>query len=97
MNLEHLILQYVKIFIVIMGSVLTWLSLKGYLRSKKKGQLFLTIGFIFLTIGSGVEGLLYEIFRFDLLFSAVIESILVAIGLLAFIYAIYGNNEKSVA
>lgn len=77
-----------------MGSILTWLSIKGYLKTRKKGQLFLSIGFIFLTAGSGIEGILFEVLHFELMSSAVIEAIIVAIGFLAFIYAIYGNNDK---
>ena len=94
MNQELFLLQIVKISIVIMGSILTWLSLKGYTRTKKKGHLFLAMGFAFLTAGSGIEGILFEILHFELLDSALIEAILVAIGFLTFIYAVYGDTDK---
>ena len=81
MNLELLFLQYVKISIVVMGSILTWLSFKGYKRTNTKGLLFISIGFGFVTAGSYVDGLLFDFFHFGFLFSTLVEAILVAMGL----------------
>ncbi len=93
MNYELFFLQIIKFLIVIMGSILVWLSYKGHQRTNRKSLLFLAAGFIFLTAGSGIEGILFEVLNFELLFSALVESILVATGFLFFIYAIYGKFD----
>ncbi|MBI2184952.1 MAG: hypothetical protein HYU39_08350 [Thaumarchaeota archaeon] len=90
MAYEILFLEITKILTVIMGGILTWLSYKGHKHKNSTGLLFLAIGFATITIGSLVEGVLFEFFHYDILTVHLFESIIVVLGLLSLIYAVYG-------
>jgi len=93
MALELLLLRVVKIITVIMGAMLAWLAFKGYRRKNSKGLLFLSFGFAVVTLGSLVEGFFFEFLQYDILIVHLVDSVIVALAFLLFIYAVYGVAE----
>jgi len=90
MALELMLLRVVRITTVIMGIMLTWLAYKGHRNKNSRGLLFLSIGFLIITAGTVVEGILFEFLHYDILVVHLVESVIVALGFLSFIYAVYG-------
>ena len=86
---EILVLRSLKVIVVILGTILVYLSYKGYARSKEREFLFLAVGFSLITIGSVAAGVLFEFLGFGLLTVNVIESLMVVLGFLSLIYSIY--------
>jgi len=85
-----IILRALKLVIVVLGSVLVYLGVKGYLRTKHKGMIFLSLGFCLITAGSVAAGILFEFLGFQFVDVSIVESIMVVVGFGTLIYSIYG-------
>lgn len=79
---EHLILVGLRLGIVAVGALLTLMSLRLVLvgGSNRPSYLLLTIGFGLITLGALVEGLLFEVARWDLTSAHVVEALVSGAG-----------------
>ncbi|MGD0176819.1 MAG: hypothetical protein ABSC50_08370 [Candidatus Bathyarchaeia archaeon] len=87
---EIYILRSFKLVIVLLGTVLIYLGLKGYRRNKSQEMIFLTLGFALITAGSVAAGVLFEFLGFQLVDVEIVESAMVILGFASLIYSIYG-------
>lgn len=87
---EIYILRSFKLVIVLLGTVLIYLGLKGYRRNKSQEMIFLTLGFALITAGSVAAGVLFEFLGFRLVDVEIVESAMVILGFASLIYSIYG-------
>jgi hypothetical protein len=90
MMLEIDILRAVKITIVLLGLVLVYLAAKSYRQNGKTEMAFLSAGFAFIAVGSVAAGLLFEFIGLTLTQVSIVEGIMIVMGFLLIIYAIYG-------
>ena len=93
MALELDLLRIVRIVTVILALLLSWLAIKGYRKNKNKGLPFISIGFGIVGAGTAAEGILFEFFNYSILTVHLVESTVIAVGLLFLVYAIYGVTE----
>jgi len=84
------ILRVLKLIIVLLGTVLVYLGIKGYKRHRSKDMIFLSFGFALITAGSVAAGILFEFLGYQLVDVSVVESIMVIVGFVLLIYSIYG-------
>lgn len=84
------LLRALKLVIVLLGTVLVYLGIKGYRRNRSKDMIFLSLGFALITAGSVAAGILFEFLGFQLIDVSIVESILVIVGFGSLIYSIYG-------
>jgi uncharacterized membrane protein YjjP (DUF1212 family) len=84
------ILRFFKLIIVLLGTVLVYLGLKGYRRNRSKDMIFLAVGFALITAGSVAAGVLFEFLGFQLVDVEIVESVMVVVGFASLIYSIYG-------
>ena len=94
MVLELDLLRIVRIVTVVLALLLSWLAVNGYRKNKGKGLLFISIGFGIVSAGTAAEGILFEFFNYSILTVHLIESTVVALGLLFLVYAIYGAADR---
>ena len=78
---EHLLLVTVKSVVLLLGSAIALLAFLAYRRTGERLMLFLSVGFLFLAVGSFAEGLLFEILALDLATVHIVESAFVLAGL----------------
>lgn len=78
---EHLVLVAVKVGVLLLGASIALLALMAYRRTGVTLMLSLSIAFSLIAIGTFVEGLLFEIFGWDLSAVHLIESTFVLLGL----------------
>ena len=90
MEFELLLLRILKTLVVILGSVLIYLSSKSYRKTKGKKMLFLAIGFAIMTIGSVLAGLSFELLGLSLRQVSIVETIMIVIGFMMLLYSVYG-------
>jgi len=88
--LDIFVLRALKLLIVILGTVLVYLGVKGYQRNRSKDMVFLSLGFALITAGSVAAGILFEFLGFQLIDVSIVEAIMVVIGFGLLIYSIYG-------
>lgn len=93
MELPLFLLQMIKVVIVAMGGLVVLLLLRGHRRERSQSMLFLAIGFSLITLGSVIEGVLFEFFGYGLLEVHIVEAILVLFGLISVVYSIYGTSS----
>lgn len=87
---DILLLRALKMVIVLLGTVLVYLGIKGYRRRRSKDMIFLTLGFGLITAGSVAAGILFEFLGFELIEVSIVESIMVIAGFSSLVYSIYG-------
>ena len=83
-------LRFLKLVIVLLGTVLVYLGLKGYRRTRSKDMIFLSIGFALITAGSVAAGILFEFLGFELVDVSIVEAVMVIVGFGSLIYSVYG-------
>jgi uncharacterized membrane protein len=84
------VLRVLKLVIVLLGSVLVYLGVKGYRRKRTKDMIFLTVGFALVTAGSVAAGVLFEFLGFQLIEVEIVESTMVILGFASLIYSVFG-------
>ena len=88
--LDISVLRALKLIIVVLGTVLVYLGIKGYRRNRRKDMIFLSLGFALITAGSVAAGILFEFLGFELVDVNIVESVMVIVGFGSLIYSIYG-------
>ncbi len=87
------LLRIIKVTIVILGVLIVYLSGKAFLRNGSRSMLFLAIGFVLITIGSVLAGVLFEFLGYTLLEVVTIEASVMLAGFVSIIYSIYGTKS----
>ena len=91
MNTQDIfILRLLKLIIVLLGTVLVYLGIKSYRRTRSSAMIFLVLGFGLITAGSVAAGILFEFLGFQLIEVEIVESVMVIIGFGSLIYSIFG-------
>lgn len=84
------LLRVAQAVVLILGGIVVYYGLISYRRTKNHAMLMLAIGFAFVTIGSVVGGIIYEVLGGDLLTADLIQAVARAIGFLVIVYSIVG-------
>ena len=88
-----LVLRTAKILLVLMGSVVVWLSTKAWRRNQSSAMLFLALGFGLITAGSVAAGVLFELLNYDIYAVSATEALVQLLGFGIIIYSIYGRPK----
>lgn len=78
-----------KSMALILGAFIVYLAYRGYRRNASKPLLYVSMGFALITAGTVVEGLLYNLFRYELLAAIGIGTVVTILGFITIIYSIY--------
>lgn len=77
---------------LVLGAFIVYLAYRGYKRNASRPLLYVSIGFGLITIGTVIEGLLYNLFRYELLVAVGIGTVVTILGFVAIIYSIYSSK-----
>lgn len=78
-----------KTLTLVLGGLITYFSLKAYLRTHESALRALTIGFGIVTLGSLFGGVLDQFLPVDQNLALVVESAFIAIGFAVILYSLY--------
>jgi len=87
------ILRVFQLAILFLGIVVIYYSQKGYKKTKSKSLLFLALGFLFVTVGAALAGLLFEFLNYNLTAVETIEAGAEVIGFSLIVYSIVGKHD----
>jgi hypothetical protein len=93
MNATLDLLRVFQIAILALGIVVIYYSQKGYRKTKSTSLLYLALGFVFVTIGAALAGLLFEFLNYDLTVVETIEAAFEVIGFSLIVYSIVGKHD----
>lgn len=84
------VLRFLKLLIVFLGTILVYLGIKGYRKSRRKDLIFLSLGFALITAGSVAAGILFEFLGYQLVDVEIVESTMIVAGFCSLTYSIFG-------
>ena len=87
------LLRIFQVAILILGIIVVYYSQKGYRKTKSRSLLFLAFGFVFVTIGAALAGLLFEFLNYDLTVVETIEAAAETTGFSLIVYSIVGTRD----
>jgi hypothetical protein len=87
----HIELVIAKLITVGLGLLITYQAYKGYRTYGSEPMLYVAIGFLFISIGSVIEGVLFDVVGLSIFLAGTIQTAIVAVGMLVILYSLYGR------
>ncbi|WP_435182937.1 DUF7521 family protein [Halobellus sp. EA9] len=87
----HLELVVAKLVTVGLGLLITYQAYRGYRTYGSEPMRYVAVGFLFISVGSVVEGILFDVVGLSIFLAGSIQTALVAIGMLVILYSLYGQ------
>ena len=88
----HIELVIAKLIVVSLGSLIALQAYRSYRRDNGRPMLYVSIGFLFISTGAVIEGILYEFDVLSIYQASAIQTGIVAIGMLFVLYSLYGGS-----
>ncbi|MFC7130514.1 DUF7521 family protein [Haloferax chudinovii] len=85
-----------KLVTMVLGFLIAYQAYRGYRRNHSRPMLYVAIGFVLISFGAVIEGLLFDVVGLTLSDSGTVATIIVAVGMLSVLYALYGRDTKGV-
>lgn len=85
----HLGLVVAKLLVVFLGLLIAYQAYRAYLRERSYRMLFVAIGFGLITVGSVLEGVLYEVLHFSVFIAGMVQTGFVAVGMILILYSLF--------
>lgn len=83
-----------KLVVLALGLIIATAAYRGYRRHESTAMLYLAIGFVLISIGTAIEGLLFELLDIDIFLASAIQTAIAASGMLVVLYSVYGNHTR---
>lgn len=90
----HVGLIIAKLITMILGFLISYQAYRGYRRHHSRPMFYLSIGFGFVSFGAVIEGVLFDVVGLTLANAATVATAIVAVGMLAILYALYGRESR---
>lgn len=85
---QVLIVLLTRLISLILGSAIVIIAYRGYMRNKSLSMRYLSLALIFITLGTFVEGVLFEIGGLGLNETHAIESFVNVIGFILMVFSL---------
>lgn len=82
-----------KLLVLFLGGVVAVLAYRAYRRTNITGLRYFSIGLLLITIGTVLVGALHHLVGVPLMLGILLETLLISLGFLLMIYALYGTLE----
>lgn len=90
----HTELIIAKLVVIVLGLIIAAQAYRSYRRAHGRPMLFVAIGFVFISLGAVIEGLLFELDLLTIYQASAIQTGIVAIGMLFVLYSLYGGSMQ---
>lgn len=81
-----------KVTVLFLGFFIAYQAYRGYKRNDSPAMFYLAIGFALISIGTAIEGILFEVFALDIFVAGAIQTVIAAGGMLLILYSLYGRH-----
>lgn len=89
----HIELIIAKLVTMLLGVLIAYQAYRGYRRSGSQPMLYVAIGFVLISVGAVIEGILFDVFHFSIFDAGTVQTAIVAVGMLCILYALYGRES----
>lgn len=90
----HTGLVIAKLITVGLGLLITYQAYRGYRIYDSEPMLYVAIGFLFISVGAVIEGVLFDVARLSIFVAGTIQTAIVAVGMLIILYSLYGQMSQ---
>lgn len=90
--MEHTLFVIAKLFTTSLGLLIAYQAYRGYNRHGAPLMLYVALGFGLISLGSLLEGALFELFQLSIFHAGIVASLVAAAGMLSILYALYGPS-----
>lgn len=81
-----------KVLVMLLGFVVASRAYAGYRRHGSTAMAYLAVGFALISVGTAIEGLLFELTALDIYLAGTVQTAVAAAGMLAILYSLYGEH-----
>ena len=92
----HQALVIAKLVTMGLGFLVAYQAYLGYRRHHSEPMRYVAVGFLLISVGAVIEGVLFEVVGLSIFTAGAIQTTLVAAGMIAVLYSLY-VDEPSVA
>ena len=90
----HTELVLAKAVTVVLGLAIAGQALRGARRHGSRPMLFLAGGFVLISVGAVLESVFIDVLAWSVLRAGLVQTALVAGGMLLILYALYGGEVR---
>ncbi|MFC7027603.1 hypothetical protein ACFQJ5_08410 [Halomicroarcula sp. GCM10025324] len=90
----HIELVIAKIITAALGVAIAYQAYRGYQRTGSDPLRYVAVGFVFISVGAVLEGILFDVLGLSIFDAGTIQTGVVAVGMLFILYALYGGNRE---
>ncbi len=92
----HLEFVFLKLLTMLLGLLVVVAVYRAYRRYERRSLLSLALGFLFISVGVGIEGILFDFTPLTLYQASLIHTSLMIIGMGFILYSVYGGRINRV-
>lgn len=85
-----------KIAVMLLGFFIAYQAYLGSKRHDSPAMFYLAVGFVLISIGTAIEGILFEVVELDIFLAGAIQTVIAAAGMLLILYSLYGDHGTGI-
>jgi hypothetical protein len=89
----HIDLVIAKVVTLALGVLIASQAYRGYRDHGQEPMLYLSAGFLLVSVGAVIEGVLFDVVGLELLVAGTIQTSVLAVGLLVILYSLSGYAD----
>lgn len=93
----HIELVIAKLITMSLGFLIAHQAYRGYRIHGSEPMLYVAVGFVFVSVGAIIEGILFDVLGFSIFLAGTVQTGIVAIGMVVILYSLYGQMSNSSA
>lgn len=90
----HLQLIVAKLVTMGLGLLIAYQAFRGYQEHGSSPMLYVAIGFLFISVGAIIEGILLDVVGLDIFVAGTVQTAIVAVGMLVILYSLYATFDE---
>lgn len=90
----HTELIIAKLVVIALGLIIAAQAFRSYRRGNGRPMLYVAIGFVLISFGAVIEGILFEFDVLTIYQASAVQTGIVAIGMLFVLYSLYGGSLR---
>lgn len=91
----HIELVITKLVTMVLGIAIAYQAYRGYRRNHTLPMLYVALGFLLVSVGAILDGVLFDVAGLSLVDAGTIQTGIVAVGMLTILYALYGGKRPA--